>query len=96
MSFSPDQRRLWVALGESANTITILDTSDVDHPRVIGHFAPGFRVHDLSFTPDGRQVWITSATGPDVTAFDSRSGRPLFRVPVGPAPQHIAFTARYA
>jgi YVTN family beta-propeller protein len=96
MSFSPDQRQLWIALGESARQIAILTTADPDHPRVLGHFDPGFAAHDLSFTPNGRQVWITSASGPDVAAFDVRDHRLLFRVPVGPPPQHVVFEGRYA
>jgi hypothetical protein len=52
--------------------------------------------HDLSFSPDGRQVWISSATGPDVTAFGARDDKALFRVPVGPPPQHLMFEGRYA
>jgi DNA-binding beta-propeller fold protein YncE len=91
MSFRPDQRQLWVALGESATTIEILDTSDIAHPHLVGSFHPGFPAHDLSFSPDGRTVWITSADGPDVSVFSAGDHRLLFRVPVGPAPQHIAF-----
>lgn len=93
---SPDQRQLWIALGESARTIVIVDTSEIDHPRVIGRFDPGFPAHDLSFAPDGRRVWITSATGPDVAVFRVRDHRLLFRVPVGAPPQHIAFDRAYA
>ncbi len=96
MSFRPDQRRLWVALGESARTIVILDTSDIAHPYVIGTFHPGFPAHDLSFSPSGRTVWITSAVGPDAAVFSATSHRLLFRVPVGPAPQHVAFAGPYA
>jgi DNA-binding beta-propeller fold protein YncE len=96
LAFSPNQRRLWVALGESATSITILDTSNADHPRVVGHFSPGFPVHDLAFTPNGREVWVTSAAGDDVTAFDARTHRALFRIPVGPPPQHLVFDGRVA
>jgi DNA-binding beta-propeller fold protein YncE len=96
LTFSPDGRRLWIALGESASQISILDTSDPDHPRLIGHFSPGFPAHDLSFSPNGRQVWATSAAGSDVTAFDARSQRLLFRIAVGAPPQHLAFEGRYA
>jgi hypothetical protein len=95
LSFSPDQQRAWVALGESATRITILDTSNPDHPRVIGHFSPGFPAHDLAFSPNGRQIWISSSTGPDVTVFSARSHRVLFRVPAGAAPQHLALEGSY-
>lgn len=96
LTFSPDQRRLWIALGESASQISIVDTADPDRPRVIGHFSPGFPTHDLSFSPDGRQIWISSAAGPDVTAFDARNHHVLFRVLVGAPPQHLVFEGRYA
>jgi DNA-binding beta-propeller fold protein YncE len=91
LTFSPDQQRAWVALGESANQITILNTSNTDRPRVIGHFSPGFPAHDLAFSPNGRQVWISSSAGPDVTVFSAGDHRVLFRVPGGPPPQHLAF-----
>jgi hypothetical protein len=63
---------------------------------VIGRFDPGFPAHDLSFTADGRRVWVTSASGPDVSVFSARDHRLLFRVPVGPPPQHVAFDGPYA
>jgi YVTN family beta-propeller protein len=104
LAFSPDERRVWVGLGERAQTITILSTvrpsasSRVDpgHPRVVGRFAPGFPAHDLSFSPDGSRIWVTSATSPDLTVFDARTRRVAFHVPVGPPPQHLAFQGRYA
>lgn len=103
MAFSPNEHEVWVALGESARSITVVSALrkgagsssrgavDLGRPRVVGHFVPGFPVHDLAFSPDGRRVWITSAAGPDVTVFSARSRRVLFRVPIGPPPQHLAF-----
>lgn len=91
LTFSPNGRRLWIALGESARRIAILDTTDRAHPHVMRRFDPGFAVHDALFSPNGRDVWLSSATGPDVTVVDARTLRVLFRVPVGPPPQHIAF-----
>ncbi len=96
LSFSPDQRQVWVALGESARQIVILTTVSPAHPRVIGRFDPGYPAHDLSFAPGGGNVWITSATGPDVGVFGARSRRLLFRVPVGPPPQHVVIAGRVA
>jgi DNA-binding beta-propeller fold protein YncE len=108
LSFSPDGRQVWVALGESASQIAILTTVvstppppaspvvDPGQPRAIGRLAPGFLAHDLSFTPNGREVWITSASGTDVGVFGARDRRQLFRVPVGPPPQHIVFSGHYA
>jgi DNA-binding beta-propeller fold protein YncE len=96
LTTSPDGHRTWVALGESASTIVILDTSDSARPRVIGRFDPSFVVHDVSFSPDGRQVWVTAAHGDDVTVFRPDDHLALFRVPVGPGPQHVAFAGHYA
>jgi DNA-binding beta-propeller fold protein YncE len=96
LSFSPDQHRAWIGLGEQATQISILDTTDVAHPRLIGHFDPGFAAHDVSFAPSRRVVFVSSSSGLDVTAFDPSTRRVLFRVPVGRPPQHIAFAGRYA
>jgi DNA-binding beta-propeller fold protein YncE len=106
LSFSPTERTIWVALGESAQQITTLSTvtsrppgtpvTNPARPYVIGHFTQGFPAHDLAFSPDGRTIWITSAAGPDVTAFDTRTHRVLFRIPVGAPPQHVVFEGRYA
>lgn len=96
LALSPDQLHSWVALSESARTIVTLDTSDVAHPSVTGRFDPGFAAHDLSFSPDGQRVWITAANDTRAAVFGAFDHRLLFRVPVGPGPQHIAFAGRYA
>jgi DNA-binding beta-propeller fold protein YncE len=107
VAFSPDELRVWVALGEAAQQITVISTVvkwppqsspviDPGRPHVIGHIPLGSPAHDLGFSPDGRKVWITSAAGPDVTVIDARSHHALFRVPVGEPPQHLAFEGRYA
>lgn len=96
LSFSPDEHRAWIALGERASQIAILDTTDVAHPRLVSRFSPGFAAHDVSFAPTGRAVFVSSSAGPDVTAFDPGTHHVLFRVAVGPPPQHIAFDSNYA
>jgi YVTN family beta-propeller protein len=96
LSFDAQLNRAWVALGESASTIVILDTSDLARPAVIGRFAPGFPAHDVEFTPSGSQAWVTSSNGPDVSVFRPSDHHLLFRVPVGAPPQHVAFAGPYA
>jgi DNA-binding beta-propeller fold protein YncE len=108
LAFSPTDRTVWIALGENAQEITTLSTVtsrpsspasrivDPGRPRVIGRFQPGFAAHDLAFSPDGRTIWVTSAAGPDVTAFDARTHRVRFRIPVGSPPQHVVFEGAYA
>jgi DNA-binding beta-propeller fold protein YncE len=94
LCFSPDEQRVWVALGEHARTIVVLDTSRPGRPRVVTRFDPGFSAHDLAFSRDGRRVWVTSDAGSRAGVFGSASRRLLFTVPVGPPPQHVAFGAR--
>lgn len=96
LSFDPAHGLAWVALGESARTIVVLDIARLAHPRVIGQFDPGFPTHDVAFTPDGGRVWLTAADGPDVAVFGATSRKALFRVPVGQGPQHVAFDGSYA
>ncbi len=96
LASSPDQHAVWVALGESAQTIVMLDTTDIDRPVVVGRFHPGFAAHDLAFSPDGREVWVTSSARPDVSVFPAADRRLMFRVRVGAAPQHVALVGRWA
>lgn len=84
--------RLWIALGERASRIAIVDVSRPTEPRLLRHFSPGFVAHDLAWGPDSRQVWITSAVGELVHVVHAATGRRLFTVRAGAAPQHVAFT----
>lgn len=108
LAFSPDGQQVWIALGQSASTVAILSTvvsrppppssviADPGHPRLVGTFHPGYLAHDLRFTPDGRRVWISSASGSGVGVFNARNHRLMFRVPGGPPPQHVVFDGPYA
>jgi YVTN family beta-propeller protein len=91
MAVSPSGSRLWIALGEHASAISIVDLSRPSRPRLLRRFSPGFVAHDLTFSPDGRRVWVTSGVGDSVHVLDARTGKQLFAVPVGAAPQHVAF-----
>jgi DNA-binding beta-propeller fold protein YncE len=90
MAVDPSGNGLWVALGERARTIVVLDVSDPLRPKVVGRFDPGFAAHDLAFSSD-RRVWVTAADRRFVTVFDSGTRRPVARIPAGAPPQHIAF-----
>jgi streptogramin lyase len=93
MAVSPLGNELWVALGERARTIVVLDVSDPLRPTVVGHFHPGFAAHDLAFSSD-RHVWVTAADRRSVTVYDSRTRRPVARIRAGVPPQHVAFGPR--
>jgi DNA-binding beta-propeller fold protein YncE len=95
MAFAPDERRLWIALGERATSIAVLDTSRdtgrIARPRLIGHVDPKGLAHDLAFTPDGRYVWVTYDDRPVVRVFNARTQRVVATLYGGPAPQHVRF-----
>lgn len=93
LAVSPDDRRVWVALGETASTIVVVDIAQRNHPRVVRRLHPALAVHDLAFSPDGRSVWVSSATAPVVSVFRAGDGRLLSTVPAGRAPQHVVFAA---
>jgi DNA-binding beta-propeller fold protein YncE len=96
MGVSPDEHRLWIALGERARTIVIVGLRRPDRPRVVKRFDPGFEVHDLAFSPSGRTVWVTTSTRRSVEVFNARTARRLYSVPAGAPPQHVVFSRRFA
>ncbi len=89
MSFSPDQQRLWIALGEDARRIVVVDSSRPAQPKLIGRVDPRGLAHDLAFAPDGR-VWVTYDDRSRVGIF-SAGGRLLRTLAAGTPPQHVAF-----
>jgi YVTN family beta-propeller protein len=93
LAVSPDFTRAWVGLGETADTIVVLDTSKANRPRVIGRIHPRVAAHDLVFAPNGRTVWVSSATARYVSVLNAHTGKLVATIPAGPGPQHIAFGA---
>ncbi len=96
LDFSPDGRRLWVALGETATTIVRLDTTNLARPRVVGRIHPRMTAHGIEFSPDGRTVWVTSSAAPFVTVFNAANGKAVREIAAGKGPQEIAFSGRRA
>jgi YVTN family beta-propeller protein len=96
LDFSPDGRRLWVSLGETATTIVRLDTSNLRGPKVVGRIHPRVTAHGIEFSPDGRTVWVTSSAAPFVTVFDAATGRAIREIAAGRGPQEIAFSGKRA
>jgi DNA-binding beta-propeller fold protein YncE len=102
LAVSPDERQVWVALSQTAQTLTLLSTVtatgkvDLGHPHVVGYIHPGFLAHDLLFTPGGKQVWITSADSSYVGVFKASTHRLMYRISGGAPPQHLVFANGYA
>jgi DNA-binding beta-propeller fold protein YncE len=96
MSVSPDERRLWIALGERARTVVVVALRRPDRPRVVMRFDPGFEVHDLAFSPSGKTVWVATSTRRSVEVFSAATARRLYSVAAGAPPQHVVFGSRFA
>ena len=96
LGVSPDGKRIWVALGETARTIVRLDAANPLRPRVVGRLHPRYLAHDVRFEPDGRTVWVGSARSSVVAIDSAETGRILEGAEGGRAPQHVAFSGRNA
>jgi YVTN family beta-propeller protein len=95
LAVSPDGRRVWVALGETASTIVVVGIADRTHPRVLRRLHPALAVHDLAFSPDGRapqhvlfaggHAFITSGYGSSIEMVDPSTRRVVrqARMPYG-------------
>lgn len=81
---------LWIALGERASDVVVLDVANEAAPRILVHFRPRTDVHSLAFAPSG-DVWLTSDTEAYVTVVDPSTYRTVRRIPAGSPPQHVAF-----
>lgn len=96
MAFSPNGKRLWIALSEVATTVVRLNTSDLVQPRIAGRLRPRFPAHSVGFAPDGRTVWLSSAGAPDVMVYNAATAKLVKVIPAGKAPQEIAFSGARA
>lgn len=91
LAISPDGSRGWVALGERARTISVVDLEHPARPRLVGYVDPLGAAHDLAFGPHGRRVWVTYDDSASVGVFDAETGRRVRRLAAGTPPQHLAF-----
>jgi DNA-binding beta-propeller fold protein YncE len=91
LSVSNDGNRVWLALGEQAHTLVVLDTTATTRPRILGRIHLPWAAHDLAFTPNSRRVWVTSDDRPQVAVYDAATMHQLFTIRAGRPPQHVAF-----
>jgi DNA-binding beta-propeller fold protein YncE len=96
VSLSPDHRTLWVALGSSAASITVLDVTDPTHPKITRHIRPPFLAHDVGFAPDGRRIWVTAGRENRAAIYYPRGSTPAHVLDAGEAPQHVGFAGDVA
>lgn len=94
ISLSLDGQELWTALGTKAARIAMLDTSDARRPKLVRTFATPFLAHDVVFSPDWGEVWVTSGSEKRIALY--RPGRAPRVLDAGAPPQHVAFGQRSA
>ena len=82
---------LWTALGSKALEVVLVDTREPERPRLSRRLRPPFLAHDVGFTPDGRQVWVTSGDSRRIAVYDAASLRLRFTLSADAPPQHVAF-----
>ena len=92
LSFEPSGRIVWVALGNKAERIAVVDVGTPWRMRLLRRLSPRFLAHDVGFGP-GR-VWVTSGASRELAIYDA-SG-PIVRVPAHAPPQHVTFIGNRA
>jgi DNA-binding beta-propeller fold protein YncE len=83
-------RRLWVGLGTSSAQVAVVDVSNPRRPQLISLITTPFGAHDVGFSPDGRQVWVTAGRAGE-TAVYAPGGRLHATRRADAAPQHVTF-----
>src|SRR5881275_467348 len=77
---SPDGHDAWVANAQDG-TISLID---LEHKRLRGILSADVKgANRLKFTPDGKLVFVSTLSGPEVTVLRSLTGSVVKRVPVG-------------
>jgi DNA-binding beta-propeller fold protein YncE len=90
VSLDPAGTTLWVGLGTSSTQVAVVDVSDPRRPRRTALVTPPFRAHDVGFSPDGRQVWVTSGAAGETAIYSNRKLRGTLKADA--APQHVTFS----
>jgi DNA-binding beta-propeller fold protein YncE len=77
---SPDGKELWAANAQDG-TISILDLAAKKVVQTLAANVTG--ANRLKFTPDGKLVFVSTLSGPDLAIFDVQSRREAKRVKIG-------------
>jgi DNA-binding beta-propeller fold protein YncE len=95
VTLDPTATTLWVGLGTSSRQVAVVDVTDPRRPRRVALVTPPFGAHDVSFAPDGREIWVTAGATGETAIYHPR--RSLQRtLPADAAPQHVTFGAAAA
>jgi len=93
LGFSPDHKTI-AAVSIGSNSVTFIDTAtnSVKHTTYVGR-SP----HEVFFTPDGGEIWVTVRGEDYVAVLDGRSfeEKTRIRVPAGPGMQIFSPDGKY-
>lgn len=92
LSIHHDASAIWVALGNKAEQLAIVDTREPLAPRLAATIEPPYLAHDVVLSPDGRQAWVTAGEEHLVGIYDVATRTLRRRLPADAAPQHVAFS----
>lgn len=92
LSLEPSGRVVWIALGNKAERIAIVDVSNPRRPRLLRRFAPPFLAHDVGFGPGS--AWVTAGASREIVVYTP--GGTTRRLRADAAPQHVTFVGRLA
>ena len=72
ISISPDGTRVVTSLGTKAPRLALVDVSRPRRPRLLRTFPADDLAHDVGFSPDGRQLWISSGVDQRLAVHDAQ------------------------
>ena len=91
IAISPDGSRVVTALGTKAPRLALVDVSRPRRPRLLRTFPADDLAHDVGFSPDGRELWISSGVDRRVAIHDAQTLRRVRSLPADRPPQHVTF-----
>lgn len=91
ISISPDGSRIVTSLGTKAPRLALVDVSRPQRPRLLRTFPADDLAHDVGFSPDLKQLWISSGVDRRLAIHDAQTLRRLRSLPMDRPPQHVTF-----
>ncbi len=85
MGVAPDNKTLWVD-SKYADGVFVYSLPDL---KLLGHALTAEVPEWLTFTPDGKKVYVSALGDNAVSAIDVKTLREVARIPVGQAPERI-------
>jgi DNA-binding beta-propeller fold protein YncE len=83
--------RVVTSLGSKAPRVAVVDVTNPRRPRLERTFPADDLAHDVGFSPDGTQLWISSGVDRRLAIHDATGFRRLHAVVGDAAPQHVTF-----